>query len=268
MAGRARPPRGRPAARWCLATVTLALVLGTVVPAAAQGAYPPLPPGTYGGFLVGLAAPQLAPGASGSITLTVHDPLALPIANVTVTLGFYAFNAYPGNATGPLPAGAPYFSGSSASSPNVTFAYGQLAPNGSAALVAPVAAPSGSPEGAYAVRASIAFAANATEYRLESRGFFDAATWDAATSGPNGTTTLNVSRLGISGVVPETAVLVRANPFPWVVAGLAGAGIALAAAGAFYVAREGRGSTSGTHPARDERKAARAFGKSRTSDGD
>ncbi len=249
--------------------VAAVLVLGAVgaLPAGTRGSgYPPLPASDFGAFLEGLAAPTLAPGTSGEVTFTLHDPLPVALSSIVVNVAVYAFNAYPGNATGPVPGASVALAGAGPSGVNRTLA--ALAPGASASLGVGVAASSAAPQGTYAVRTAVAFTANGTGYRLESRGYFAASAWAAATSGPNGTTQLNVSRLGVSGVVPETAVLVRANPFPIVLWVLVGVGGAVAAAGAYFAARERAGSTSGTRPARELRSAPRAFGKSRTSDGD
>lgn len=260
------PPGRSPFPRTIVVAVLLLFAAAGTLPAARAAGYPPVPPADQGAFLESLAAPSLAPGGAGEVALTVHDPLPLPLTSIVVSLEVYAFNAYPGNATGPVPPGSVTLGGSGTPASNVSLP--DLSPGAAQAISVAVASSSASPTGTYAVRTAITFTENGTAYRLASRGYFDAAAWAAATSGPNGTTELNVSRLGVSGVVPETAVLVRTNPFPLVLVLLAGVGAAVVGAGAYFAARERPGSTSGTRPTRDVRSAPSAFGKRRTSDGD
>ncbi|MCI4326901.1 MAG: hypothetical protein L3K16_04610 [Thermoplasmata archaeon] len=256
-----------------LAVVALVVLAAAVPPV--HGSTAPLPPSTWGGFLSGLNFPTLAPGASGPVGFSVGDPLGVPMTSVVFTLGVYEFNAYPGNATGPVPAGgAPVFSGSGAgSSSSITISVGTLA-DGAATYASPgavdlfVAAPAGAPQGTYAVRTSLTFEANGTAYVLESRGFFSSAAWANATSPPDHVSTLNATRLGVSGVVPESAVLVRSNPYPVTLAVILGGAVVLAAVGGYWAVRRRPGSRSGASAGPPPSHADTAFGKSRTSDGD
>lgn len=252
-----------------LATVGVALaVLLSGVPA--RGGYPPLPPATYSRFLEDLAVPVATPGTTVTLTGTLVDPAGFgALVGVNLTLGLYGFNAYPGNATGPLPSdGAPSFADATSGSTVVTVDFGSLAPGGSGPIAEPIVVPSGSPVGAYAVRTQLSFSENGTPYLLESRGYFSYAAWTNATVGPNGTTTINLTRLGVSGILPETAVPVVSDPFPWLLAGLAIAAIVCAAAGGYYASRRGPGSRSGAKVGADDTSAPSALGKSRKSDGD
>jgi len=138
----------RPAA--LLVVAALLLIVAAAPPAV--GAPPSLPPATYIRFLSNLTMPTLAPGASGPVEFSVTDPLPLPLASVVLTLGVYAFNAYPGNATGPVPAGeAPQFTGSgAATSDSVSIPIGAL-PSGAVysspgSVGLSVAAPPGAPQ--------------------------------------------------------------------------------------------------------------------------
>jgi hypothetical protein len=256
-----------------LAVVAL-VVLSAAVPSA-HGSPAPLPPSTWGGFLTGLEFPALAPGASGPVGFSVGDPLGVAMTSVVLTFGVYEFNAYPGNATGPVPPnGAPVFSGDGAgSSSSITITVGTLS-RGASPYSSPgavdlfVAAPAGAPQGTYAVRTSLTFEANGTSYVLESRGFFSAAAWANATAPPDHVSTLNATRLGVSGIVPESAVLVRSNPYPVALAGVLGGAVVLAAVGGYWAVRRRPGSRSGASAGPPPSQAETAFGKSRKSDGD
>ncbi len=246
MANRAptRPRRGGVAIAVVLAWTALVLV------AAAGGAlaapYPALPIASDRGFLGNLTAPTLAPGAGGSISFTVGDPLAAPIDGTVLTLGVYAFNGFPGNATATgSVAGTPILSNASASSTVVSVAVGTVAPGGVYRASVGVATSGTTPSGAFAVRTALSFRSNGTAYQLESRGWFNATTWAAATQLPNGSATLNLSVLGVSGVTPETAIVVAASTFPTVLTAILVVAAIFVGAGAVVYFRRGPGSSSG-----------------------
>ena len=92
--------------------------------------------------------------------------------------------------------------------------------------------------------------------------------WAAATELPNGSATLNLTVLGVSGVLPETAVVVAQSALPWLLAGVLGAAALLVGAGAWVYFRRGPASNSGMRSADVDHQAPSAFGKRRTSDGD
>jgi hypothetical protein len=239
------------------------------VPAWAAGtASSAIPLADDGKFLVGLSAPVLAPGTSGTVAVTLTDPLATALATVTLSFGYYAFNAYPGNATGPVPNEFPSLTEGGVTGRAVTTTLASLAPGASVPVVIAVSAPSDSPSGTYALRSSLTFSLNGTAETLESRGFFSDQVWSQATTGPNGTSQLNLTTLGVAGVIPETAVLVRANPFPLPAYALLGAAVVLAATGGYLAYRRGPGSSAGATAPADPSQAPTALGKRRKSAGD
>jgi len=230
-----------------LVGLAVLLLLTSIAPARAEprAGYPPLPIALDRGFVGNLTAPTLAPGNSGTISFTVSDPLAAPLTSVRVDLGVYAFNGFPGNATSFVPvAGAPVLVTPSTSGPQANLSVGSVAPGHVYDGSVGIASASTTPSGTFAVRVSLAFNESGTAYYLASRGWFNASVWAAATELPNGSATLNLSVLGVSGVLPETAVLVRSSEFDWVLAGLLAATFLLVGAAAWVYFRRG-GSRSG-----------------------
>jgi hypothetical protein len=232
-----------------------------------------LPLATSNGFLADLTVPVTAPGTSSTLTWALHDPFHASIDQVELRLELYAFNAYPGNATSVIGGGTvPELSnGSGAFGGAVTYALGSVAPLTSEAGSTQVVVPTGTPLGDYAVRTSLRFDLNGTVYYLASRGFFTASEWSYATNGsqaPTGLPALNVSRLNVSGVLPETAVTVLAPAQDLWIYGLLAAAIIAAGVGGYYGLRRGPTSSSGARTPPEESSAESALGNSRTSDGD
>ncbi|MCI4325415.1 MAG: hypothetical protein L3K00_06010 [Thermoplasmata archaeon] len=242
--------------------------------AAAAPSPPTAPIASWGRFLTGISVPAVAPGASEVVAFTLQDPLGVPMSGILLTFGVYAFNAYPGNATGAVPGGGPVFSGNGVGAgSSVTIGVGNLTPNGTAfsspgSISLIVAAPAGAPQGTYAIRTSVSFLAGGSAYLLESRGFFSASEWANATAPPGAPSTLNVSRLGVSGVLPETGLLVRSNPFPVALSLVLAGAVVLAALGGYWAVRRGPRSKSGANAGPPPNQAETAFGNNRSNDGD
>jgi hypothetical protein len=264
-----RPPPSRSSARVVVgsALVVALLVAGSIgLTGSARAGYPPLPIAYDSKFIQNLSAPVLAPGDGGTIDLTLGNPFAISLSIESLNLTFYAFNAYPGNATGPLPSGgSPTFANGLTSTTVTPTVLGphELDPIGVA-----IAAPTSAAIGDYAFRLSELCSANGTGYRLNSRGFYSDSQWANATTLPNGSATLNLTRLGVSGIVPESAVLVQSNPYAFPLDLILGLALALAAAGGYYAWRRGPGSNSGARTVPVDKSAPKALGTSRTKDGD
>jgi len=227
---------------------TLVLLLAVAaVPSPAEAAPPPLPI-AYGAVLLSnLSAPTLAPGSSGTLTFQVADPASFEfITAVTLTLEVYAFNAYPGNANSTLSStGVPLLVTPTASGTRVNLSLASLTKGSVEAGSVGVATSDSTPAGDFAVRTALSFLANGTEYLLESRGWFTASEWAAATQLPGGATTLNLTVLGVSGVTPETAIQVSSSSWDWALTLILGASIVLVGAAAFVYFRRGPKSSSG-----------------------
>lgn len=261
--------RSRPRALGALLTA-LALLL---VAGRTAGAAPPALPAQDGRALLGgLGAAPTGPGGTSPLAFELTNPFGVPLFDVNLTFGVYGFNPFPGTGPAPLPAAAPTLSGPAGGGRNLTIPVGTLGARLSGwstpvFLVVPASAPAGT----YAVRDLLSFEMNGTAYRFASVGNFAPSVWNSATVLPNGTPTLNLSRLGVSGVLPETAILVRSTTG----LDLALDGLLAAAVGfglvALYVAsrRRSGGSRSGARaPPAPENQAPSAFGTSRTREGD
>jgi hypothetical protein len=248
---RARANRRRDALRpWLVAVVLVSVASflpGVTASSTHASGYPPLPVLDGRQFLGNLSAPSLTAGTSGPLSFTVANPLPSTLVGALVTFQVYAFNAFPGNATSTVPvAGAPLLSYGPQSGAIVNLSVGSLGPGSVFHGSVGVDSSTSTPSGTFAVRSSLSFTANGTAYLLESRGWFTSSAWAAATELPNGSVTLNLTRLGVSGVLPETAVYVSSSGFDWALGALAAAGIVLVGAGAWVYFRRGPGSSSGT----------------------
>ncbi len=261
--------------RPAVVALAAALLLGASFGATpfAGASYPVLPASDGGELLSNLSAPVLDPGGSGPIGYELANPFAATMSSIRLEFGVYAFSAYPGNSTSPLPAsGVPALAGPNGTGSSVTVLIGALPPGGTypgpSGSELAVSAPSSAPSGTFSIRTALTFTEGGSVYRFESRGYFSTAQWENATLLTNRTSTLNLSRLGVSGVLPETAVLVEGPSLaPWIDAILGGS-IVLAAVGGYVAWRRGPGSSSGARPAAPSQSAPRALGTSRTSDGD
>ena len=247
MPERRRARSGRPsAARLLGCLLAVGLLVGTGISRTAAASYPPLPIGTDRGFLANLSAPAIAPGASGSVGFTVGDPMAGPITATELTLQVYAFNGFPGNASAVLPiADRPVLVTPTASGASVNVSLGTIGPGHVVRGSVGVVTSSATPSGTFAIRTAVWFTMSGTNYRLESRGWFNATVWAAATTGPNGAAILNLSLLGVSGICPETAVLVAPSLWPEVLGILLAASLGLAGVGAWIYFRRTSPSSSG-----------------------
>ncbi|HLY76439.1 MAG TPA: hypothetical protein VKT21_00980, partial [Thermoplasmata archaeon] len=190
---------------WGALTVGLLLILPGLGGSVAAS-YPVLPDTTWSPILGTLEGPTLTPGGAGAVTFRVTDPLPEAMLGAHVFLQVYAFNPTDGGAVqAPPPGSSPTFPGGTLGN-NSTRSSLAVGTGWNASV--PVTVPATALTGDYAVRFAVSFSMNNTSYLLESRGFFSAGAWAAATAYPNGTPTINASRLGVSGVVPETSILV------------------------------------------------------------
>lgn len=229
----------------------LVLLLTGVSPGARAAPVQTVPIATDGQFLTNLSAPAVAPGDSSRISYGVTDPsrLTVPITRVVLTFQVYAFNGFPGGGNGSLPVGsAPVLDNSTASGAVVNVTIGTLAPGSTDRGSVGIATATSTPAGTFAIRTEISFDLNGSPAVLRSRGWFTESQWAAATELSNGSATLTpagLQALNVSGIIPETAVLVASNDWSWALTGLLVGAFVLLAAGAWVYSRRGPGSTGG-----------------------
>ena len=247
-----RPGRARRALRSVPLAVGALLVLGLLPPPAGAAPIAPVPIPLDRYFLANLSLPSVAPGGSTHLAFAVGDParLGAALTRTVVTFELYAFNGYPGTGNASLPVGnAPTLTNATASGGEVTVALGTVASGSTVTGSVGVVTSSSTPAGTFAIRTAVAFDLNGSPRLLESRGWFSSSAWAAATELPNGSASLtnaSLAALNVSGIVPETALLVAPNDWPWALGALLGGAFALLGIGAWFYWRRGPGSTAGT----------------------
>ncbi len=248
----------------------LAIVMAALAPAGTVSAtpYPRLPVFVGNHLLGNLSGPTLNAGSSGSLGLTVQDLLPWPMSVIALTLDIYAMGSNAGPATPIGSSMTPLLTGTNGvSGSNITFPVPPLAPGGVATVTVPVSTSASIGAASFLVRTALEFTANSTRYLLESRGWFSSTVWQNATELVNGSATLNLAALGVSGVTPESSIIVQTVTWAWVVYGMIAGAIALVGLGAFFYFRR-TGSSAGAMRSPGASQAPSALGKRRKSEGD
>jgi hypothetical protein len=255
--------------------VAALLLVGTLLgsaPTVRSASYPTAPLAFDRELLSNLSAPSVGPGGSSSVGFRLFDPPHFgALTDVVLLLEVYALNGYPGDAVGPVPvANAPILENGTSSGLSESITVASLTPNASFTGSFGIVTSSATPAGTYAIRTQLSFQENSTSYLFQSRGWFTESQWENATEQANGTATINASRLGVSGVVPETAVYVAPSGWPVALGALLAVGFLLVGLGAWLYFRRGPGSRSGAanDPAPGATNAPSAFGRSRKRPGD
>jgi hypothetical protein len=227
------------------------LLLSSLAPDARGAPVQTVPIPTDADFLRTLSAPSIAPGDSGRLSYGVTDPasLGVSITQVVLTFQVYAFNGFPGGGNGALPVGnAPILDNGTVSGPSVSVAIGSVAAGATDGGSVGIATSTSTPAGTFAIRTEISFELNGSPAILRSRGWFTPGQWANATELSNGSASLTVAglnALNVSGIIPETAVLVASNDWTWALALVLGGAFVLLAAGVWLYSRRGPGSTGG-----------------------
>lgn len=256
------------------ALATVILLLTVLVSGAGRAGAPPPLPLNDGGRILALTSPELTPGSSGPLQVELSNPLKAAWTQTDLTFQVYGYSGPDGNgSTVPGDAWAATLSlpsGATGSEANLTLT--SLAPGASQSWTLTVHAPATSPSTTYLIRDQLTFVANGSAYVLESRGYFSNALWAAASVATNGTPTLNLTLLGVSGVTPETAVPVSSTTLaPWIW-GILAVALILAGVGGYAAMRAPRRSSgssrSGTEEGPRRKTAETADGTNLTSDGD
>ncbi|MHB1931450.1 MAG: hypothetical protein ACYCPV_00440 [Thermoplasmata archaeon] len=248
--------------------ILVLVLLGTALPTGAARAAASLPD-DGSAFVVSFSLPAVTAGGQTALTFVLQNPLMTPVTRITFTAEVYAFNAFPGNATSPQPpASAPLIGNGSTSGRSVAQSWTAWPAGSRWSGAFSLTSSAATPVGTYAIRTRLTFDLNGTTDRLESRGWFSAAVWASATETANGTATLNLSRLGVAGILPETAVQILGPGLNDLLVGLVVAAIVLVGAGAYLYFRRGPGSSSGVEAGSPASQAPSAFGRRRRREGD
>ena len=249
----------------------LAALLGTGLSAGAV-APTPLPVADGSRFVGNLSAPSVGNQMTGTIDYSLADPLPDALSGISLTFGIYAVVPLGSNQSlSNVSAGSMLLTYSTQAGGNVTVTLPTLASGVRTSMSLGVVVSADAPSGTYAVRTLLTFSAGGEAYVLKSRGWFSEALWEQATELPNGSATLNLTVLNVSGVLPETAVYVPAGAglTTIVLGSLAVATVAVAGLAAYFYFRRGPGSSSGASgPEAEESQAPSALGASRSKDGD
>jgi len=110
----------------------------------------------------------------------------------------------------------PYFLSSGNTTLLLTF--GIIEPNGTVDVRETIKSRIDTREGAYFIRMSLSFRCNNNVYIMKSRGYFSKELWDKATSEEDeheDTGAINLTTLGVDGIIPETAFGVRKAVAIW-----------------------------------------------------
>lgn len=178
------------------------------LPAASAAPAPTFPSDT---FLSQLSLPSTAAGTDTGLAFQFSNPLNATITQVVLTFELYEYVAPPGGSAGPLPSPPVDFSVSGALVLGTNLTLASLPKGTPWTGSISVHVPGDAPAGTYGVRDQAVFTFNGSNFRLASRGYFTESQWSNATKTPSGTPTLNLTRLGVAGVTPETALFVS-NP--------------------------------------------------------
>ena len=165
--------------------------------------------------------PTIEPGDRGTLRFNVTNRYELPMTNVTLEIGIYRWATIEDSKPVERVRNAPEISGCSYPSwekldaHTIVIRMGTLTPNLNTTLEITIRTRDDTPEGTYFVRAMIRFDYdNMSGIEMRSRGYYTQSEWDAATrrseENPAG---LNLSALGVSGIVPDTSFSVR-SPMP------------------------------------------------------
>jgi hypothetical protein len=259
----------RPLFRSFGASVLLLLVAVLLaVPASGRAASPP--PGRT--LLSDLSAPSISPGGSSTLDYLLSDPPWFGnLSDLVLTFELYALNGYPGDAVGPVPvANAPVLVTPAGSGRSLNLTFPSFERGTSYAGSLDVVTSSATPGGTYAIRTALSFDENASAFLYESRGWFTESVWANATQGSGGSSTVNLTQLNVSGILPETAVYVAPSDWPVAIGALVGIGLVVVGLGAWLYFRRGPGSSSGVASDGSEppKNAPKAFGTRRKSPGD
>ena len=190
--------------------------------------------------LSGFHTPQIVPGSSGSYGFTVRNRYNGTLVNASLTIEIYKWATLEdakdiGNISDP-----PRISEGRGQS--YTAAIFSLGPNQTASFKISIGTGKQTPQGTYFVKQMMNFSYNGSRLLMKSRGFFSGKEWDNATTDTNGSRAvggINLTMLGVDGILPDSSFSVK-EPIPmWPLAILIGLTVLFGAlALVFYLMEE------------------------------
>lgn len=239
----------------------LAFALGillTSTPVVSAASMPPAPaPSNASEGTLALTSPAVAPGGSGTLTLNLSNPFSKEISTLTWSLDLYFWTAMDNSsagAIGPSDGWAPHLAvGGNSPSARISASAASLSPGTTRSVDVEVSVPSGCPAGSYFLRSAMNVTlSNGTMYVFQSRGFFSNSLWQEATVASGNRSTLNLTMLNVSGISPETSIIVSSGGVALWIWGILGMALILGGIGGYLWMRSDRqeASTSGARSLR------------------
>ena len=200
----------------------IAAIVLLLIPAAASSAEDISAPNRIPD-LADFHTPQIVPGASGSYGFSVRNRYNGSLENATLTIEIYKWATLEdakdiGKVSDP---------------PRISGGTGQgyiappfsLGPNQTASFKISIDTAKQTPQGTYFVKQMMEFTYNGSRLLMKSRGYFSNREWDNATAGANGSRAvggINLTILGVDGILPDSSFSVK-EPIPlWPLAVLIG----------------------------------------------
>ncbi|MFO8109711.1 MAG: hypothetical protein R6U17_04195 [Thermoplasmata archaeon] len=168
-------------------------------------------------ILPDISTPTIRPGNDGTLSYVVSNPYEQEMSSVRLTIEQYAFSTLdyekPINEIGSPPVFV------SSQDIYVSFTTPALAPGEERTIQHRLEAVKNTPEGVYFLRFQLLFEYNGEEVIMRSRGYFTDDEWDYAQRRP-GTAdepyyvhSLNITHLGVNGVIHDSSFTVK-TPIP------------------------------------------------------
>jgi len=180
--------------------------------------------------------PIIIPGESGILNFTIKNRYNLPLRNVYLALEIYHWARIDDSSDISEISEPPYFFSSTNSSTLLSLRFGLIKSNETVEVREKIKTKGDTREGTYFVRTMLTFTYNNTSYVMKSRGHFSKELWNQATSEPDeheDTGTINLTLLGVDGIIPETTFSVRKPVAIWPIYVFAGLTIFFAALAIF-----------------------------------
>lgn len=159
--------------------------------------------------------PIIKPSEHGNYNFTVKNRYDKKMENITIVIEIYMYATLDESKMIDKISHAPIIKEGNKQS-YTTYKF-DMPPNGTRVIGITIVTDKNTPQGTYFVRHSIEFEINGIKYIMKSRGFFSSDEWSAATTNPgNGSYGgINLTLLGVDGIVPDSSFSVKEPPPVW-----------------------------------------------------